>query len=72
MVVAQARAVPTYAERGDHPWERAVETTNELLAAVGDIKNTTRLETALEAFGQAVVAVSQPRSSMGARLRGRA
>ncbi|MFD5659398.1 hypothetical protein [Streptomyces hirsutus] len=52
-----------------HPNERVVETTNELLAAVGDIKNTTRLETALEAFGQAVVAVTQPRPSLWARLR---
>ncbi|MFI0039474.1 hypothetical protein ACH4NS_28790 [Streptomyces mutabilis] len=46
--------------------------TNELLAAVGDIKNTTRLEAALEAFRQAVIAVSQPRLSTWARLHGRA
>ncbi|WP_346158009.1 hypothetical protein [Streptomyces tunisiensis] len=45
---------------------------NELLAAVGDIKNTTRIEAALEASGQAVIAVSQPRPSMWAGLRGRA
>ena len=32
-----------------HPDERIVEAMNELLAAVGDIKNTTRLEAALEA-----------------------
>ncbi|MEU1895713.1 hypothetical protein [Streptomyces pristinaespiralis] len=51
-----------------HPDERVVETTNELLAAVGDIKNIARLEEALAAFGQAVVAVSEPRPSLWARL----
>lgn len=54
-----------------HPDERVVEKTNELLAAVGDIENTPRLEAALEAFGQAVVAVAQPRPSLWARLRRR-
>ncbi|MFF0170223.1 hypothetical protein [Streptomyces prasinus] len=52
-----------------HPDARVVETTNELLGAVGDIKNTARLEAALEAFGQVVVAVTQPRPSLWARLR---
>ncbi|MEE1764359.1 hypothetical protein [Streptomyces sp. SP18BB07] len=54
-----------------HEDERVVGTTNELLAAMGDIENTARLEAALESFGQAVAAVAQPRPSLWARLRRR-
>jgi hypothetical protein len=54
-----------------HADERVVETTNELLVAVGDIKDTARLEAALAAFGQTVVAIAEPRASLWARLRSR-
>ncbi|PNG22329.1 hypothetical protein [Streptomyces cahuitamycinicus] len=54
-----------------HADQRVVTATNELLAAVGDIKDRTRLEAALAAFGQAVVAVADPRPSLWARLRSR-
>lgn len=54
-----------------HPDERVVETTNGLLAAVGDIGDTARLEAALAAFGQAVVAAAEPRASLWVRLRSR-
>ncbi|MFD9190365.1 hypothetical protein ACFWCA_19305 [Streptomyces phaeochromogenes] len=54
-----------------HADERVVETTNELLVAMGDIKDTARLEAALAAFGQVVVAVTEPRASRWTRLRSR-
>ncbi|GHA70695.1 hypothetical protein GCM10010372_82340 [Streptomyces tauricus] len=54
-----------------HADERVVVTTNELLVAVGGIEDTARLEEALAAFGQVVVAVTEPRASRWARLRSR-
>jgi hypothetical protein len=54
-----------------HADERVVEATNELLEAVGDVKNSARLDAALAAFGRVVVAVAEPRPSRWARLRNR-
>ncbi|MER6109323.1 hypothetical protein [Streptomyces hirsutus] len=54
-----------------HPDERVAETTDELLSAMGDIQNAPRIEAALEAFRQAVVAVAQPQPSWWGRLRRR-
>ncbi|MFE1444330.1 hypothetical protein, partial [Streptomyces sp. NPDC058739] len=54
-----------------HADQRVVETTNELLTAMGDISNTAGLEAALAAFGQAVRAASEPRPSLRVRLRNR-
>jgi hypothetical protein len=41
----------------------------QLLNACGDVENTARLETALDAFGQAVRAATAPRLSWWARRR---
>ncbi|MGW4087061.1 hypothetical protein ACWEGS_28915 [Streptomyces sp. NPDC004822] len=54
-----------------HADERVVEATNDLLEAVGDIKDAARLDAALDAFGRAVVAVTEPAPSRWARLRTR-
>ncbi|MFD7505439.1 hypothetical protein [Streptomyces sp. NPDC059850] len=54
-----------------HADERVVEATNELLEAVGDVKNSARLDAALAAFGRVVVAVAEPRPSRWARLHNR-
>ncbi|MEU3282752.1 hypothetical protein [Streptomyces antibioticus] len=54
-----------------HADERVVETTNELLDAVGDIRDPARIDAALSAFGRVVVAVTEPRPSRWVRLRNR-
>lgn len=66
-----ARVHETAAPLLSHADERVVEATNELLEAVGDVKNSARLDAALAAFGRAVVAATEPRPSRWARLRTR-
>ncbi|MET7931326.1 hypothetical protein ABZT43_47365 [Streptomyces sp. NPDC005349] len=43
-----------------HADQRVLATTNDLMAALGDIRDTDRLEAALAAFGRAVAAVPNP------------
>ncbi|MDT0485276.1 hypothetical protein [Streptomyces doebereineriae] len=54
-----------------HADGRVVEATNDLLEAVGDVKDSAKLDAALSAFGRVVVAVTEPRPSRWARLRNR-
>jgi hypothetical protein len=52
-----------------HPDPAVAAATEQLLNACGDMENTARLETALEAFGQAVRTATAPRPSWCARRR---
>ncbi|MFD5341548.1 hypothetical protein [Streptomyces hawaiiensis] len=64
-----ARAAAAAAPLMRHPDPAVAAATEQLLTACGDVENTARLETAMEAFGQAVRTATAPRLSWWARRR---